>query len=912
MSQPYPLPRETRSTGQLAFNGSDQVYGPFDFKIFDIEDVAVYLKHDGEDAYTKTAAATVTKTSGLDYDTFSVDFGTVHPATSTYVVRGERTPQRSIAVTKGGGINTSALEKDLTKLAAEDQELRRDVDRSLRYDVGFAGGVVPKLAAGHFFKTDENGNFVDGGDATDIINAQTYAAQAEAAKTLAEAAAATTAVVTATSVAALLGLNTVGRSIGIVSGNAPQVYRYDASDLSSVLTPSSHTTTAVNSGTGTFTLADHGLKTGDAVFPTASVNGLTAETFYFVIAQTVTAIRYDAESSAFMQGQTLTGGTSGATATIAKVVDNGTAGVLWLSGISGTFVNNETITDGAGGSATANGPVENIFDTDAFQLAASMKNAIAGTAVSLTGTTNLTFKKHIDPLGALYATPAGAAIDGSEGAWVLQRLAGQLPASAFGAVAGASNDEVATAINCALRAAEALAPCMVLLDGPSFTLGFPVRCYASRVGLVGSGPYTCEIFGTWADGDIIHFNGMMNAQNAITEIFLQGFRVDTTTTMTAGKALHLENVARFVVRDVVPSGQDGSGNIYDGLHLDKVDAGTVDGIEVFALNSGIIANGSWPGAVHPRGSNVTIAGRKISTEGAGIVFGGDCGGLIVNAIDINNCDDGGIIIDQSQVIAGAGNRQIFLNPGCLIDGESVGGVRQQDGIIYDDPDLEDVRLNGVWRAVHKHGMWIKQASSSKTRIWDVGGNNIKCDNDAVRIDAVPRLFWLSDTDVNEISGKGVNATVDCTNLGYGDGVFILPNNRFRQITGGVATWDKIGVLPGTSFAVAIDDDAVFKFKPRDFTTLGAQGILHVMRANSAHNAQIYYRTDSGGAAVADRGITGDIVIGTGALAAGTSGGTDARLNINAHNDDMIYIKNRLGAQVTIYVTVVSAVPGFTA
>lgn len=181
MSQPYPLPRETRSTGQMAFNGVDQVYGPFDFKIFDIEDVSVYLKHDGEYAYTKTAAATVTKTSGLDYDTFSVDFGTVHPATSTYVVRGERTPERSIAVTKGGGINTSALEKDLTKLAAEDQELRRDLDKTLRYDVGFTGGVVPRLPEGHIYKADAEGNLVDGGDAGDIADAQANAAIATAA-----------------------------------------------------------------------------------------------------------------------------------------------------------------------------------------------------------------------------------------------------------------------------------------------------------------------------------------------------------------------------------------------------------------------------------------------------------------------------------------------------------------------------------------------------------------------------------------------------------------------------------------------------------------------------------------------------------------------------------------------------------
>lgn len=67
------------------------------------------------------------------------------------------------------------------------------------------------------------------------------------------------------------------------------------------------------------------------------------------------ALNYDAETAAFTAGQTLTGGTSGHTGTIVKVIDNGTTGTLWLRATSGTFQDNETITDGAGGSATANG-----------------------------------------------------------------------------------------------------------------------------------------------------------------------------------------------------------------------------------------------------------------------------------------------------------------------------------------------------------------------------------------------------------------------------------------------------------------------------------------------------------------------------------------------------------------------------
>lgn len=73
-----------------------------------------------------------------------------------------------------------------------------------------------------------------------------------------------------------------------------------------------------------------------------------------------TWLLYDAETSPFTVGQTLTGGTSGASAKIRKITDNGTTGVLLLgevTGNGGLFQNNETITDDGStpGSATANG-----------------------------------------------------------------------------------------------------------------------------------------------------------------------------------------------------------------------------------------------------------------------------------------------------------------------------------------------------------------------------------------------------------------------------------------------------------------------------------------------------------------------------------------------------------------------------
>jgi hypothetical protein len=81
----------------------------------------------------------------------------------------------------------------------------------------------------------------------------------------------------------------------------------------------------------------------------------------------ITYLKFDAETGEFTAGETLTGGTSGATATIDGVATStespeGTVGILVLSSVSGTFENNETITDGATGSATSDGTVTDMDD----------------------------------------------------------------------------------------------------------------------------------------------------------------------------------------------------------------------------------------------------------------------------------------------------------------------------------------------------------------------------------------------------------------------------------------------------------------------------------------------------------------------------------------------------------------------
>ena len=71
---------------------------------------------------------------------------------------------------------------------------------------------------------------------------------------------------------------------------------------------------------------------------------------------------FDAGTSAFVEEETVTGGTSGATGTVKRVGlqlgtwnDNAASGFLVLSSVSGTFQDNETLSGSGSGAATANG-----------------------------------------------------------------------------------------------------------------------------------------------------------------------------------------------------------------------------------------------------------------------------------------------------------------------------------------------------------------------------------------------------------------------------------------------------------------------------------------------------------------------------------------------------------------------------
>jgi len=96
-------------------------------------------------------------------------------------------------------------------------------------------------------------------------------------------------------------------------------------------------------------------------------------------------------------------------------------------------------------------------------------------------------------------------------------------------------------------------------------------------------------------------------------------------------------------------------------------------------------------------------------------------------------------------------------------------------------------------------------------------------------------------------------------------------------------------LYGHSFN--LNDDAVQSWTPGS-----VNGVLVMASASgSTVCAVVHYQASSSYVFCVALAATGNIVTGTGALSAGTSGGTDGKVNINTHTDGKIYVKNRLGA-----------------
>jgi len=375
---PYPYPRETRESSILVGNGTVGPYGPSLFSVFDVADVMVLMKNAGEDRFSDvTLDATVTKSTGAAFDTFSVTFDNPVLATSAFVFQSRRMHERQTAVTKGGALSANELEKELSKQGTTLEELRRDVDRGVAFQPDFDGDPrLPAPEADKVLGWNAAANKLESKTVlqlgtVEVINepdmasnshtkvpsqqsVKTYvdtglglkAAKAANLSDLADKPAARGNIVvpTYTTLAGLTALDTTKDQLAYVTSNGfEDWYDWTGADLSTRTVIQSVTTTTVVAATNICTKVSHLLSVGSGVVVTTAVNGLALNTVYWV----------------------------------------------------------------------------RIIDADTFTLHPTLVDAINNTNIfDLTGSTNFTLKQLRDPAQAVYIIKPGGQLDGSTGAWV--------------------------------------------------------------------------------------------------------------------------------------------------------------------------------------------------------------------------------------------------------------------------------------------------------------------------------------------------------------------------------------------------------------------------------------------------------------------------------------------------------------
>jgi hypothetical protein len=180
----FPLASSLRQSDALVGDGVTTLFGPFNFRTFAPEDIAVLIKRAGEEAYSTldSGYAVVTVDNPADpegWTLFQLQFATAPLSTTSFYVIGDRNQNRSMAVRKANQFDTDAIDKQLSQIGVVQQETRRELDYAVKTDRGVQPlKVVETLEEGNVPVIGANGAIKNGPDVAAIAADATRAEQA--------------------------------------------------------------------------------------------------------------------------------------------------------------------------------------------------------------------------------------------------------------------------------------------------------------------------------------------------------------------------------------------------------------------------------------------------------------------------------------------------------------------------------------------------------------------------------------------------------------------------------------------------------------------------------------------------------------------------------------------------------------
>ena len=230
-----------------------------------------------------------------------------------------------------------------------------------------------------------------------------------------------------------------------------------------------------------------------------------------------------------------------------------------------------------------------------------------------------------------------------------------------------------------------------------YNFSVPLAILKPKVAIIGDAAYQTvfRYTGKPTSQDIFSVG---DGKSPIWNTEIKGIRLTSQTKMTAGSMLHLQKVVRSIFEDIIIDGQDGAGNLWDGVWFDSIDFVRFEGFDARAQHEAFRINGALN---HGAGADLFLRGGKVSGSSLALHVGGAFGGLYVDQFEsVKNGHD--LLVDTA--IVDEGNRELFFGPTTTFDSAAEDSVlvneRKPNGGVF-------IQFSGTWMASgEKNGIHI--------------------------------------------------------------------------------------------------------------------------------------------------------------------------------------------------------------